>query len=494
MGYTNFTMRIGSIAAASYLPLALMALPHAPAQSQDLNQICKSAIISVKTTQDLQKSTLKIVQSCIAQAELVQLKRLIVQRQADLPEDAERNLELLLNVLQITRGAFEAHVHIIQKTETPNEELAQRLVEKALEHQKLLEHIGFVDVGDPERVKLRDLALAAANRGLYDEAKDILRKAGESDASDLDQPIAVSSRRIQSKAAALAGLGRIASIQTNHMEAARHFGVACELVPNVYADQRREYRAAAGHAFYRQGNENGDVKSLRQSVQVYKVLLGLTARAPHPQEWAKVQDDLGNALLRLGARLGSKDDLEQAAHAFQEALNERRRDQVAAEWAQTQTNLGIALFRLGVHQRDAARLEASVTAFRDALLEVSEENEPEEWAALQNNLGTVLWNLGARTDNIETLEQSVEAFHNALKNNIRTIRPLDWAARQNNLGAALSALGEREKGTLHYEQAIQAFHISLQAYREASAIYFIEGVKKNLARAEELLAKRMTSM
>lgn len=486
--------RLCAIMAICGLASTSIAALYSPARSQALRAICETALSSVKTNQDLQKSTLKIIQSCIHQSELVELKRLIIQRQNNLSGQAQKNLDLLLSVLQVTRSAFDAHLQIIQQTETPNEELAQRLVEKALEHQKLLEHIGFLEISAPYRVKLRDLALGAANRGLYDEAKEILQKAGEAEDSDLDQPIAVSSRRIQSKAAAIAGLGRIASIQTKHREAAQHFGVACELVPKVYEDQRREYRAAAGHAFYRQGIENGDEKSLRQAIQVYKVLLGLTPRAPHPKEWAKVQDDLGNALLRLGARLGSKDELEQAANAFREALKERLRERAPEEWAQTQASLGISLFRLSIHQRDVAQLEASISAFREALMEVSEEEEPEEWAALQNNLATALWNLGAKTNDKEKLELSVEAFRNALKNNIREIRLLDWAARQNNLGAALAALAEEENGTQRYEQAIEAFVASLQAYREASAIYYIDGVKKNLARAEQLLAKRMESM
>ena len=68
--------------------------------------------------------------------------------------------------------------------------------------------------------------------------------------------------------------------------------------------------------------------------------------------------------------------------------------------------------------------------------------------------------------------------------------PLQWAMTQNNLGNALWRLGERESGTEKLEEAVSAYNEALKEFRPEAAPYWHDITKKNLDRANALLAER----
>lgn len=183
--------------------------------------------------------------------------------------------------------------------------------------------------------------------------------------------------------------------------------------------------------------------------------------------------------------------MEKAVAAFEAVLDVRSRDNDPLLWADAQADLASALFRLGAPRKNAENLLDAVAAYRLALNEIDRQTAPEKWNTWQNGLGAALWSLGKQDqDSVRYLEEAVTAFRDALKSLDAERNPRDWGATQNNLGAALFALAERVQGEKHLRQAIVAFKAALSAYQEASALYFVVGIRKSLNSAEAMLRER----
>ena len=247
-----------------------------------------------------------------------------------------------------------------------------------------------------------------------------------------------------------------------------------------------------GYALVRStiGEQAGSNSDLEQAVNAYRDALREMTRERAPLQWATTQDNLGGALTTLGERESGTARLEQAAEAFRDALQERTRERVPLDWATTQNNLGNALKALGERESGTARLEQAVEAYRDALQEWTRERVPVRWATIENNLGNALGILGERESGTVRLEQAVEAFREALQERTRERVPLQWATTQNNRGNALTTLGERESGTARLEQAVEAYRDALSIFEPADASHYTEVTRRNLNRAEALLAER----
>jgi tetratricopeptide (TPR) repeat protein len=166
--------------------------------------------------------------------------------------------------------------------------------------------------------------------------------------------------------------------------------------------------------------------------------------------------------------------------AFRAALDERTRARVPLEWATTQNNLGIALTALGERENGTARLEEAVAAFAAALEEYTPARAPLHWATAQNNLGVALQRLGETESDTSHLEKAIIAYRAALEERTRERAPLQWAATLNNLATVLATL----------EEAVATFRSALEVYEEAKADFYVESARKNLTRAEALLAER----
>jgi tetratricopeptide (TPR) repeat protein len=208
--------------------------------------------------------------------------------------------------------------------------------------------------------------------------------------------------------------------------------------------QRAPIQYSLASALLSLGQQSGDNKSLRQSIDAFRDALREYTRDRAPHDWAMTQNNLGHALLTLGGRELGTARLEEAVAAYRNALLEYARDGVPLDWALTQNNLGATLLTLGGRESGTARLEEAVTAYRNSLLEFTRDRAPLGWAMTQTNLGTALLTLGGRESATARLEEAVTAYRNALLAYARARIPLQWAATRNSLEIALRLLEERQ--------------------------------------------------
>ena len=263
-------------------------------------------------------------------------------------------------------------------------------------------------------------------------------------------------------AAAEAGLGCIAMAQSRYHDAAEHFRLAGGWIPQKEIDRRREYRRAEADSYYRQGQEQGDDDALRLAVNLSKPLLRETWYARTLPQWTILQSKLGDALQKLGERDGCIALLEGAAAAYRALLDVVTRQSAPREWAITQSNLGFTLLLLGERQNSAVQLEKAATAYRAALEELSVEGNPSSWARAQGNLANALAELGRRETRTMRVEEAVAAYRAILNVLPRESAPLEWAMTQNNLGLALLLLGERQSSAAQLKEALAAFRAALE--------------------------------
>jgi len=248
-----------------------------------------------------------------------------------------------------------------------------------------------------------------------------------------------------------------------------------------------------GTALQTLGERESGTARLEEAVAAYREALKERTRERVPLGWAMTQNNLGNALRVLGERESGTARLEEAVAAYREALKELTRERVPLQWAATQTNLGNALSALGERESGTARLEEAVWSFREALKELTRERVPLDWAMTQNNLGIALASLGERESGTTRLEEAVSSFREALKEFTRERVPLDWAGTQANLGGALWSIAEKEsdkaKGLAALKTARGHYAAALEVYEEASATYYVELVRGNIARLDAVIAE-----
>jgi tetratricopeptide (TPR) repeat protein len=260
--------------------------------------------------------------------------------------------------------------------------------------------------------------------------------------------------------------------------------------PGFDPDQIAGLRLALARVALTLGEQTGDVKWLRRSIDEGRKALEQFTRDRLPMEWARAQNNLGIAFTLIGRRESGTSHLEEAVAAYRAALEEYPRERLPLNWAMTQNNLGNALMVLGEREGSTARLEEAVAAFRAALEEWARERVPLDWAMAQTNLGNALALLGKRERGIAHLEEAVAAYRAALEERTRDRVPLDWAATQSNLGNALRVLGEREAAATRLEDAVIAYRAALEERtRERVPLQWAES-QNNLGTALKALGER----
>ena len=192
----------------------------------------------------------------------------------------------------------------------------------------------------------------------------------------------------------------------------------------------------------------------------FKVISTVFTREAFPEEWAKVQNNLGVAYSDR-IRGNRANNLEATIAAYEAALEICNRENFPEQWAQTQANLGSAyLFRIPGNRAD--NLERAITFYKNALQVYSANKFPQEWADGQTNLGsTYVYRIrGNRADNIE---KAITYCQYALQVHTREVFPRDWADAQVNLGLAYSERirGDREQ---NLEAALRAYEAALQVH------------------------------
>src|SRR5258708_7332987 len=364
-----------------------------------------------------------------------------------------------------------------------DEDIPQRLNEKADELIKLREEIAGLRRGPAELASFAEQAETLINKGDLDGARIVLA-AGRTAARSLREQ----SSRYEGDC--LAQEAKVDHLQLAYREAATKYVEAASLIAALDRRKQWEFVLAQANEWRSQGDEFGDNAALAEAINVYHESLSLAPRAERPLDWATAENKLGSARERLGERERGTARLTEAVAAFRDALKEGTRERVPLDWAQTQNNLGNALQSLGVRESGTARLEEAVAAYRDALKEQTRERVPLQWAMTQNNLGTALGTLGEREGGTARLEEAVVAFREALKEKTRDRVPLDWAMSQNSLGNALSTLAERERGTARLEEAVAAYRGALMEWTRERVPLDWAGSSGNLGVALMRLAER----
>src|SRR5258708_1414611 len=227
-----------------------------------------------------------------------------------------------------------------------------------------------------------------------------------------DPGVAALKAEAQNRADTSARCAKIALLESQYADAAKHFAQAAAALPpgEEYDRARLLYLDQEASALMSQGSQFGDNAAAASGITRYRKLLEMKSRERAPLDWAETQNNLGNSLTRLGARESGTTRLEEAVDAYRAALSERTRERVPLQWAETQNNLGLALWRLGERESGTARLEQAVEAYRAALTERVRERVPPQWAETQNNLGIALWRLGERERGTVRLEQPAQAY------------------------------------------------------------------------------------
>ena len=379
---------------------------------------------------------------------------------------------------------------IVGEQDVPDEKIPARLIEVATHFAQTRDVLAALEPDDPKAAALAASAKQALDGGRLAEADRLLDQAKEIELAALRQAREFKQKAQQAEdrhalnaAKLVSGQGSIALTQLRYRDAAQHFKNAAELVPASLPDEVASYLHSQAGALYREGDERGDNAALKQSIEVWRLVLDKRTRERVPLDWAVTQNNLGNALRtawrareRHGAAGGGGrrlsrgadgedararaarvgDDAEQSRRRAAEArrarerhgaaggggcrlsrgAEERTRERVPLDWARTQNNLGNALM-LGERESGTARLEEAVAAYRAALKEWTRERVPLQWAMTQNNLGNALRALGERESGTARLEEAVAAYRAALEERTRERVPLQWAMTQNNLGTAL---------------------------------------------------------
>ncbi len=205
---------------------------------------------------------------------------------------------------------------------------------------------------DPRVVALKAEAQMAIDEGNLAQA-DILLSEVKTRQTQAFDTLAVN------RADTSARCGKIALLQSQFADAAKHFAQAAAMLPpgEEHDRARLGYLHQEASALHSQGWQYGDNAALASAIARYKKLLELRPREGAASDWAQTQNDLGLALWRLGERESGTARLEEAVEADRAALTERTRERVPLQWAATQNSLGLALWRLGERQSDPARLE-----------------------------------------------------------------------------------------------------------------------------------------
>ncbi len=160
-------------------------------------------------------------------------------------------------------------------------------------------------------------------------------------------------------------------------------------------------------------------------------------------KWAMVQSNMGNAyrdrINLVKEKKNKLDNFNKAVECFENALRICNRENFPQEWIKIQNNLGIIhtfnLYLFISEEDQNKEIEKGIVAFQNALEVCPQNNNPIEWANLQDNLASA-YAKRMSEDEISNLEMSIFHYQQALQ--VRTFEsyPYEWAKTQNNLGGA----------------------------------------------------------
>ena len=425
-----------------------------------------------------------LLQRCFDENRIMELRRAILRQQLQLVNQNHATATSLMDMLGITRATLNSLLLLLSEAEVDVENQAEYLADSLRYYRVLQRDLNRLDAEDLQGQHFAKIAGEIAN-GNWNEA-NTLALVMETRALSVRRK-AAPNEPLRSETAAIAEflLGQIALVRGDYGTAARHFNSASDFADSM-SSAGQTFGEAAADALYRGAKRNWDEHGLQEAVNIYRRILGVRPKSASPELWARTQNKLGTALLRLGAGTNSVPLITGAISAFEATLEVRMQGTDPAGWMETTINLADAMIQLGtrLHQQDDLR--AAILAYRSVISQMSFEDDPGRWVELQTNLGNALWSLGRIETGDGALKEAIAVYNDVLSSLDHERQLRDWGATQNNIGAAYYLLTEREPTSGNAQKAVAAFEASLAAYREASAVYFISGVRKNLTAAQAL--------
>ncbi len=248
------------------------------------------------------------------------------------------------------------------------------------------------------------------------------------------------------------------------------------------AEQRAEARRRLSAALRSLGVQTGGVQAMAGAVAAARAALPDTEPDARPRTYAL----LGAAQTVLGEHASDPVWLAAAIESYRVALAAGSREETPDDWARMQRNLGAVLCLRGQLVDDAGAL-AEAIGCGWAALEVYPPGS-QDWAMTQSNLADALRTLGERMGDAAALERSAAACRAALSVYARDAFPRDWAMTSTNLANALAALGGRQR----LEEAVALYRDALAALDDPQ---LAPAIRYNLRRAEVRLgsAPRLSS-
>ena len=222
--------------------------------------------------------------------------------------------------------------------------------------------------------------------------------------------------------------------------------------------------------------------NLETAIACYQEAFKVRTFTAFPQDWALTKMNLGNAYSDR-IRGERANNLESAIACYQEALKVYIFAAFPYYWAMTQMNLGNAyLWRIRGERAD--NLESAIACYQEALKVYTFAAFPYYWARTQMNLG-VAYRKRIRGERADNLESAIACYQEALK--VRTFNtfPKDWARTQMNLGNAYLERIRRERAD-NLESAITC-------YQEALKVYTFDSFPQQWAVTQCNLAEALTA-
>ncbi|OCQ90311.1 hypothetical protein BCD67_21425 [Oscillatoriales cyanobacterium USR001] len=248
---------------------------------------------------------------------------------------------------------------------------------------------------------------------------------------------------------------------SNQLTEASNFAAT---IPNILNDLGTLYWMLFRHPSPRE-TPSIALAHLEHSIALYQQALLLTNPIAQPQNYARLQKNLGATWGDLARCKDTLENLQNSLRAYEQALIYIDPKTDYQQYAALQNNLGTTYWNLAQHQQPVVHLEKAIAAYTQALCYYHPEREPLNYGGVQNNLGTAWWNLAQHKPSETLLLEAVNAYREALRYRTKELVPAACAATQNNLGTVYWHLANLRK----QQGRIEALENAIATYQNAIA-------------------------
>jgi tetratricopeptide (TPR) repeat protein len=239
----------------------------------------------------------------------------------------------------------------------------------------------------------------------------------------------------------------------------------------------------------------------QQMFKAYQAALEVYTQESTPNQWAKIQNNIGAAYQKLANLVEGNDRLdllEQAVAACHAAQSARIREYVPFEWAMTEQSLGNILNEQAMFTNDRIRqrdlLQQATQAYQSSLEVYTYVHDPDTWAMIQNELGDTFFRLLDISEEVEKpslLQSALIAYQAVLHVYTQGYHPDRWALAQTNLGAIMHGLARYASDPAKTLGLLQQ---AVTAFKKALLFFTQEGYPKSWSTTQIRLANALCEL